>query len=452
MALTIKQLNGDSSFLLTFEPIEDGTSAHKPLHEPFTILLDPCISDVGTIHRSRTGSSLPLQTPCVSSLMDLPEPDLVVISRSDAGHCHEETLRQLPPDNTKTVILAEPAAAKTIRGWRHFAGHKVQTLRRWENPRQTGRDNVARFPVDAHSRGGGHPGEVTVSYVQQKRDLINSHSAIGISYRPPPSRPSLFLRPTLSPPATPRSPVAAFPPQLPPPVSVSAGEAPRPSSSRQPSPLLSQNNGLPTPPASPVMSRSVRSVKSTATLSPHVRDRALSVIFSPHGIPYSGGLEAFATTHLLNETALPLTALLHCFDDIAAPRWLGGGASTGAPEAQRTASTLGARALISAHDGRELIGGLLGKMARRRRYRQDEVRDMVLSAEEAAATATMTGKAASKKGLRQPIEVRALSAGEEVALTCEGVWSTTSESPVSATGKDSSSSLDGLALSEYWSR
>ncbi|KND95368.1 hypothetical protein TOPH_00184 [Tolypocladium ophioglossoides CBS 100239] len=162
MALTVKQLNGDASFLLTYEPIEAASPGLRTLSEPFGVLFDPWIVGQSTILHSNTSSTSRAQEACISTLQDLPEPDLVIISHSRSDHCNEATLRQLPQSNTKTLILAEPTAARLIPSWKHFDKDVVRALHRWGNPRQIGQDTVTQVPVPPQVFGG-EEGEVTIS-------------------------------------------------------------------------------------------------------------------------------------------------------------------------------------------------------------------------------------------------------------------------------------------------
>lgn len=118
--------------------------------------------------------------------------------------------------------------------------------------------------------------------------------------------------------------------------------------------------------------------------------RPLSVIFSPHGISYAD-LAPYATSHLVSEAALPLTALLHCMDSVASPpllsigQWFSsnnvikGDICAGTPTGAEIAGRLAARVWVSAHDrGGErneahslVAGGML--RTRTRRFARDEV-------------------------------------------------------------------------------
>ncbi|KAK2039121.1 hypothetical protein LZ31DRAFT_98762 [Colletotrichum somersetense] len=407
MALTVKQLNADASFLLTFEPIVP-ESTPGITARPFRVLLDPWITGPSTIFHSILASTTHKECPCVCSLRHLPEPDLVIISQHKSDHCNEATLRQLPASGTRTLILAEPAAAKVIRSWKYFDADKVHTIPRWEDPRATGKQSVVRVKIPPFLPGG-ESGEVTIAFIPQRRDIKGLHAAIGITYRPPPTWP---IFPHLStPPETPVSQQSRL-------TASQAAMASQKKSRNAPAYL-----SLPTPPETP-SSRSLRSVRSAvpATLTPDPRDRAVSVIFSPHGISYRC-LEKYADSHLEAEAALPLTALLHCFDTVSNPWWLGGNISAGMPAGQETASALRATAWISTHDGDKDVKGLVTKMLRTKRYTQKQV---------AAPSSSSGRKRGDRHGCREKAgdgekegkgtEVLVLGVGEEVAMTGEGVW------------------------------
>ncbi|KAK1688340.1 hypothetical protein BDP55DRAFT_629937 [Colletotrichum godetiae] len=418
MALSVKQLNADASFHLTFEPIvPESLPGIAP--RPFRILMDPWITGPSTIFHSILSTATHKECPCVCSLQHLPEPDLVIISQHKSDHCNEATLRQLPASGTRTLILAEPAAAKVIRSWKYFDKDKVFTIPRWEDPQASGKQTVIRVKVPPFFPGG-EPGEVTVAFIPQRRDFKGLHAAVGITYRPPPTWPRFPH--LMTPPRTPvslRTAASASTPQLTLGLGGSHHQKTKNSSS---SAYLS----LPTPPETPPSSRSLRSVRSAASISPDVRDRAVSVIFSPHGISYSC-LEKYAKTHLKAEAALPLTALLHCFDTVSNPWWLGGNISAGMPAGQETAAALGARAWVSTHDGDKDVRGLVTKMLRTKKYTQKQVthhssgggrkRGDKLDRERASDQ----DKREKAKGSKST-EVLVLGVGEEVAMTREGVW------------------------------
>ncbi|KAK3336501.1 hypothetical protein B0T19DRAFT_437260 [Cercophora scortea] len=408
MALTVKHLNGDASFLLTFEPAVPGS-------RPFRILLDPWITPgPSTVFHSRISTTTRKEPACISSLLELPDLDLIIISQEKSDHCNKATLQQLPRDTT-TLLLAEPNAARTIRGWKYFEKDRVRTIPRWEEPKANTHETVIRIPVP--SVLPGEPGEITVALITQSYDLSGLHNAIGITYRPPllaaHHHQSHRGYSPLTPPATPRS-------------------------HRSDAYLRSTftSHHLPLPPTPTTPTHPLRSVRSTSSLttttttsqtnqppsisSPQAH-RPLSVLFSPHGIPYTS-LHGYTTTHLVREAALPLTALLHCFDCATNPWWLGGKLLLGAPAGMETASRLGARALISAHDGAKAVAGFGTGFLRTRVWRREEVAGEMGS----RVAVWRDGRRRSRgrglsphekeKGSGRGTEVLVLKSGEEVVL------------------------------------
>lgn len=409
MSLHVRQLNADASFSLSFEQTSESVSSSQRRPAPFTILTDPWIVGPSSVFHPVLAVTTHRQAACVSTLADLPEPDLVVISQHKSDHCNEATLRQLLPTGTKTLILAVPAAAKLIKSWNYFDESSIIAIPKWdESAHLAGRkEPLVRVQVPPPFPGG-EPGEVTVAYIAQDWDVNGLHTAIGITYTPPPSpqgaAPRCLATPSsaLSQDCTIRSPTRHI-------VSPTVQE---------------QLHASPTPPASPFRSvqsslsvSSVRSVQSSQSaqplrpsLPPAAQDRdnpTLSVIFSPHGISYRS-LQPYVTNHLLPSSALPLTALLHCLDSVSNPWWLGGNISFGAPAGQETALKLGARLWVSAHDGDKDIDGLMTKMLSSTKYAREDVQRGL----------TPRGKAANGTG---ETEVVILETGEEICVTVDGI-------------------------------
>jgi len=185
MSLTVKHLNGDTTFLLTFSPIDQRphSSPDSPYQAPgtFTVLIDPWLSGASSMWHPKFLLSKHTTPACIRSLSHIPEPNVVLISQVKPDHCHEATLRQLDPTSPITSILAEPAAAKKIRGMKHFHPSMVHNLRPYseKNP-----DSVIRFYIPP-TMAGGIPGEATISFIPAKIDVPGVHNAIGITYRPP---------------------------------------------------------------------------------------------------------------------------------------------------------------------------------------------------------------------------------------------------------------------------
>ncbi|KAI1300269.1 hypothetical protein F5Y03DRAFT_386023 [Xylaria venustula] len=432
MALTVKHLNSDASFLLSFEPVIPESIADTVIPTPFTILLDPWITGPSTILHPRISTTLQKHPACISSLTELLRPpDLVIISQHNPDHCNEATLRQLSPRGN-TLILAEPASARLIRGWNHFDKNKVRTIKRWEDPRITGKQSVIRIPVPP-VQPNGHEGEVTVAFIPQKRDIAGLHGAIGITYRSPPTHNATTngqVAKVLTPPATPGVRGQTFvSTETMSPVAVPTGDT----FLLPPTPPIS--------PVSPMSPNSLRSIRSASTLiaspthslySPHFRpatssrneqvlppsayshSRPISLIFSPHGIQYSY-LAPYATSHLVAEAALPLTALLHCMDSINNPWWLGGNVCAGVPYGAEIASKLGARLWISAHDGEKDVRGLATGMLKTRRWKDEEI-------EGALARGTGNGQrtAQGKDARKGHTQILRLKSGEEILVSGTG--------------------------------
>ncbi|KAM3543860.1 hypothetical protein ARSEF1564_003197 [Beauveria bassiana] len=416
MALTVKQLHGASSFLLTFEPIDTSDVALST--QPFHILLDPCIVAVSASSNNNSSSngfsSTASMTPpprAADADLALSAIDVALISSPRRCHCHEPTLRRLP---ARTRILAAPLAARRIRGWRHF--HTVETLPRWDDStrgarRDEERDKILRIPVLSNILGG-EPGEVTLTYIGPKR---GSHVAIGITYRPP-----MVRRRTAS-------PVPPPPLRLPTPApSFSADDGGGGSSSSSSVTSGSPPLFLPAtpPPPPPPLTHTITTTTTTPTSarSCGIQDSTVSVVFAPHGIAYTA-LQGYATAHLLQESALPLTALLHCFDNVSPP-WYSYRHHThrrlSALAGQETAVALGARAWIGARAG---SGDRDGQRAFEVQRALDRCfADGGEASPDVSKRHLLTGSPGGGHGHHHPTEVRALAVGEEIAMTSEGVW------------------------------
>ena len=460
MALTVKHLNGDASFLLSFEPVPRTRASHPP-PRPFRVLLDPWIIGPSMIFHSKISTTTHKEAACVSSLQELPEPDLVIISQHKSDHCNEATLKQLPASGTKTIILAEPNSARTIRSWKYFDKDKVRTIPKWGDPHGSTRECLVRVPVPPQVEGG-EPGEITVAYIPQRRDISGLHAAIGITYRPPPTPASSSE--TISGKMASRSRTSLLSPPTSPRLRKSYGNLPTIFSGWTASREQSATSDLaPSSPISPGLSSpispglsSLRSVRSASSipfsiasdttsgtaltaytyiapilgntlLSPALggQDRTLSILFSPHGISYSS-LHSYAASHLAAEAALPLTALMHCFDNVSNPWWLGGNILLGAPAGTETAGRLGARAWISAHDGDKEVRGLATGLLRTRKWHRDEIVGGLNASQLALDPAAKSEPDRLPRSPADPAdrvtEALSLGTGEEVILTCDGVW------------------------------
>lgn len=356
MSLTVKSLNGDTAFLLTFSPPVAPLSSPGLFPGSFTILIDPWLVGAATILSSIFSISEQKTTPCISSLKELDqEPDIILISQDKPDHCHEETLRQLPPD-CQSTILAIPSAAKKIRSWKHFRPELVQALPKYVEGSNDSQ-SIYRLVLPPMSPRGTC-GEVTVTWMPARRDLSGLHHAIGITYRPPCS-------------------------------------------------VLSANPGqyldlpeLPlSPPASPRSVRTIASSPRTIVPAPYNdREKTLSVIYSPHGVSYEI-IRPYASSFLVTESALPLTSLIHSFDRVENPWYLGGNISAGSPGGLQIARSLYAKSWISAHDADKNNRGLSVRQTRIGKYAVDEIQRMLQEGQ--------AGK------MSAPTKLVALASGEE---------------------------------------
>lgn len=420
MAMTIKQLSSDAAFLLSFEPIQSDPLA-SACTKSFRILLDPWITP------SKKGSRASQVGLPLNSILDIPEPDVIVLSSKEDDHCNEQTLRQLPRRSNRMIILGDAQTTKRVRSWNHFNDKIIHTLEPWVSrfaPNRKGNgDNVARIEVPSPVPGGT-PGEVTIALLAHKKE-----SAIGITYTPPQcydgrrrSVASSIIESPISPNVPMFSPRSSSLPRHHS-LTKSASDL---SMRRRRSHARHQSMCSPSSPLSGL--NPLRASKSIANIENSSSKRGISVIFSPHGIPYHA-VEPYATSHLLAQAVLPLTALMHCFDSVSYPWWSRNIPSTGMDTAQQTASTLGARVCISTHDGNKFTRGLFGKFKspRRTKYDVDDVKDMVdainiNNQSNTSGTARSRSRFTSRSMVAvKPTEALVLRCGETVTLTGEGV-------------------------------
>ena len=383
MSLTVKHLNGDTTFLLTFSP--NHHNAPSPSSErhyeqspgTFSILIDPWLSGPSTMWHPKFLLSKHTSPSCIQHLSQIPEPNVVIISQDKPDHCHEATLRQLDPASPVTTILAEPAAAKRIRGYKFFNPQMLHPLRVYSerNP-----DSVIRFCIPPVV-SGGTPGETTISFIPAKMDVAGVHNAIGITYRPPSSN-YTYSRPftSISPSTANFQHTAHFSPapqHLPP----TPPDSPTRKLSAQSSPsshALSNSSSAISHQDS-IFSNHNHSISSASSVTSTSRvhaEKAISIIYSPHGVNYSL-IRAYASSHLIEAAALPLNLLLHSFDRVQNPWWMGGNLAAGLPGGVEIAKNLMTRCWISAHDEEKENSGLSVMSVKTRKYNIEEVRDML---------------------------------------------------------------------------
>ncbi|KAK0737645.1 hypothetical protein B0T21DRAFT_392722 [Apiosordaria backusii] len=356
MAVTIQHLNSDATFLFTFEPRSYQHSQAVPSKspKPFRILLDPWITGPAKFIHPKLAKATHRQPPCILSLLELAEPDLIIISHHSSKHCNEATLRQLPAIGTKTIILTTTPSARKIKSWKYFEKSRVRILPKWEPPESGDpkTPNIFRFTVP--STPPGEPGEVTVTFIPQKHDLFGLRYAVGITYRPP--SPQLYQLPLL--------------PKL---------------RSKSQSSLRSTRSAAPSP-------------QQQQHSSPPPDDRPISILYAPHSISYSA-IHSYVTSHLVSEAALPLTVLLHPFNThhevpFSKPR------DTVPSSGVEIATKLAAKVWISAHDGDLVHRGFTSKFftrIQRNPHSEDHIRNFLAQAENGANKTTVVDLESGEK-------------------------------------------------------
>ncbi|EXJ54383.1 hypothetical protein A1O7_09722 [Cladophialophora yegresii CBS 114405] len=521
MSVTVKHLNADTSFLLTFSPRPNSPTTEVAATDgAFSLLIDPWLDGPSIVTApwfAKTEHKIP---SAVQHLSELPALDVVIVSQNKPDHCHKATLLQLPADG-KTIIAAEPGAAKAIKSWNHFDPAKVRGLRKYDAKVKSG--GSLRLSIPALSPDG-FSGEVSISFIPAKHYMTGLHNAIGVTYRPPTCTKSIAPMATVDLPKTtryfhvPLSPMTVPPSSPQPPVTPLANrpmsfdqparsdevlQSVGPSSFRGHRPRLSRSsntasseflpstdkpvirvsaeserdegtivhnlvtvpdrsprinsafdfkfgpspftyiNSPPTPPDSPAWEslsshpdptsnstsssptsplfhqrctssvpshqRSLSSVSSMPNLITPLtpaRPQAVSIIYSPHGLPLAD-LQPYIENHLVRlPGALPLTLLLHSFDYAQNPWYLGGNIMTGMYGGAEIAQAVMARCWISAHDEPKDDSGLSVKKLRLKRIGVDEVRKHLRKGEH--------GEWLRQKGWT--CDVRQLGVGKEICI------------------------------------
>ncbi|KAL8954614.1 MAG: hypothetical protein Q9193_007171 [Seirophora villosa] len=422
MSLKIKHLNGDTTFLLTFSPAEQRLPLNR-YGQPqgtFSVLIDPWLSGPSTMWHPKFLLSKHTVPSCISTLSQLPEPNVVLVSQDKSDHCHEPTLRQLDPASSLTNLLAVPGAAKKIRSMKHFRHDRVHTLPAYCSKEY---DSIIRFYIPPLTPGGAS-GEATITYIPAKMDVSGLHNAVGITYRPPTAAPfpTRYSPPSETPhypnfsipnPHQHRAAVPPTPPDSPPqrPRTLSCSTEPSTISTASSSsiPLSSTSSATTAPSISHhQLTHSshghYHTPSNSSTTSNHHQQprpaKTLSLLYSPHGISYSPHLIPYATHHLVPHAALPLTALIHGFDRVENPWYMGGNVNAGIPGGIEIAKNLMARHWIGAHDEDKDNSGLSVMKLRMKKFGLHEVRECVRR----------------ECGVRGACEIRALECGEEMCV------------------------------------
>ncbi|KAJ8607211.1 hypothetical protein MRB53_040471 [Persea americana] len=405
MSLHVTHLNGDASFLLHFSP-PCASSTSKPNSTPspsfpgsFTILLDPWItpspSYIYSKHFALTQRNVPA---CIESLADIPDPDLVICSQDKPDHCHRDTLLKLPR-NTGATVLGNACAARKILSWNHFSPDAVHSLPAYDAKT----NNVFRIPIPPFSPLG-EPGEVTVALLQTRKDLTGLHNAVAITYRPPST-------PLSSPASTAYVTLPPTPPTTPPALSISSASS-----------SASSTTSLP---------------RISFPLSGvHTREKAISLLFSPHGVHSYDLVHTYATKHLMPQLALPLTALIHSFSRSSNPWFLGGNITAGCPGGVEIARNLGAKVWIGAHDEDKTNSGISVKGLKVEKFDVECVRRLL-----AEGGVVGSEKPAVGRGGACRTEIVELASGEEYFIPASGAAKAITLSPISTGARRQQNSI-----------
>lgn len=374
--IRIKHINGDACFLITCLPSHAPDTASATFPGAFTILVDPWLSGPSMVWHSRFALTNHTVPACIESLLDLPTPDVILVSQEKNDHCNQGTLTQLPPD-VDTLILGTAAAAKKIKSWKHFSQSQVHALSRFDERRG---DSVHRIEIPALSEGGS-AGEVTIALLAPKADLVGLHNALAVTYRAPSDRPCIIRNPSSQ-----RQPFSA------------------PATRTHTQSLFSAKSRSPTP--TPAAS-SLRSFPVPTPDQEHSDEPTLSLLYSPHGIDFFPLVSTYASSHLQPLSALPLTALIHCLDGIANPWYLGGNICSGSPSGIEIAKALGARVWVGAHDEEKINSGVSLKLTFTKYDREVVRREIGCDSEEEVVRE-------GKRGVTT--ELVELEAGEDVVV------------------------------------
>ncbi|KAF2166222.1 hypothetical protein M409DRAFT_66711 [Zasmidium cellare ATCC 36951] len=397
MSLTVRQLNADSTFLLTFTPPFAPPKHKYRFPGTFTILLDPWLNGASIVGHPKFATNKHSKPAAISSLAELDEDvDLIIISQDKSDHLHKESLCSLSRDS-RVPIVATPKAAKEIRRWQHFKNDVLHVLEPFDAKKP---DTVMRIPVEPYSSASAE-GEVTINDVVQKRDITGLHNAIGITYCPPgtlltspdgstvklsdmpmmsPSRPGTAADSPNSP-SSPKSPMKQRYIRS----SLDGVDFIRPSTRRPPSgdddydatkpPVSRGRTGSPqgrpsTSGSRPPMSRTVSKRQDNF-------EHVLSVIYTPHGVP-PATLRPYVYNHLAPlRGALPVTALIHSLNMESNPWFMGGLISGGAPGGIKLLEEVDVKYWISAHDEIKDSSGLAVAWISKTRYTTEDTTKML---------------------------------------------------------------------------
>lgn len=377
MSLKVHQLNGDTTFLLTFSPPFAPEKLSKRFPGDYTILIDPWLRGYSSILHPTFQISRHTSTPAVDSIRDIPrDPDLIIISQDKPDHCHRATLCSLARD-TAIKILATPSAARKIRSWKHFDASQIHVLKSYSAANS---ESVVRIPLPAYSSSSA-AGEITIVNVPTKRDMTGLHNAIGITYQPPSTLFTLHAQSTRYPIGAKAvlsqsgiSVVRSFPER---PRTQAESTTPTKSNFLQPMKRAMSNPNLRRSFSNSSRPRSRADSAVARTQSPDINsERILSILYTPHGVS-TRTLEPYIKSHLEPRNALPLSALFHSINTEENPWFMGGRVAAGACGGMQIIKSWGAKYWIGAHDEVKDNRGVATKWIKSRLYEVDEVEAML---------------------------------------------------------------------------
>lgn len=182
MSVTVRHLNADSSFLLVFSPKKNPTAEDlSSVNGAYSVLIDPWLSGSSIVSAEWFAVTKHVIPSAIEHLSEIEEPDLILVSQNKPDHCHKQTLLQLRPEG-KTLIAAEPRAAKAIKSWNHFDPHRVHALTKYDAKQRFG--NTLRLRISPLGPNG-LPGEMNIAFIPAKNYMTGLHNAFGITYQPP---------------------------------------------------------------------------------------------------------------------------------------------------------------------------------------------------------------------------------------------------------------------------
>ncbi|ETN39902.1 uncharacterized protein HMPREF1541_06128 [Cyphellophora europaea CBS 101466] len=194
MSLTVRHLNADTSFLLIFSPeAHPVPSDFNSANGAFSVLVDPWLVGDSVVTAPWFAITKRVIPSAIQHLSQIEEPDVVVVSQNKPDHCHRETLLQLRPE-AKTIVAAEPGAARAIKSWNHFDPNRIHGLTKFDPKTRFGNSFRVRIPPLSPR---GHAGEVCISFIPAKNYLTGLHNAFGITYIPPTHHKSIATVPTI---------------------------------------------------------------------------------------------------------------------------------------------------------------------------------------------------------------------------------------------------------------